>query len=411
MDRIILHSDLNNFYASVECLRNPAIRDKPVAVCGSQSTRHGIVLAKNYEARKYGVKTGEPVWEARAKCPGLVVVKPNLPLYLKFSAMAREVYEHYSNLVEPFGIDESWLDVTASTRLFGSGEKIAHEIRVRIKKELGITASVGVSFNKVFAKLASDMKKPDAVTVISREDFKEKLWGLPVEELLYVGPSTREKLNRLAIFTIGDLANASPALLNSQLGVWGQTLWLFANGCDDTPVRKAGYESVIKGIGNSLTTPRDLTCNEEAKALLYVLAESVGERLRKHGMAGRAVQITIRDSRLAFVQRQAKLPFYSCITSEIAGKAYDIFLKSWDWSQNIRLLGVRVTDLVELDVFTQLSLLPEEAARIRREMLERSVDRIREKFGYYSVQRALLLKRDPMWTQYLEGNTFFPRRI
>ena len=218
MDRVILHSDLNNFYASVECFYNPEIRDSPVAVCGSQSTRHGIVLAKNRIAKDFGVKAGDAVWEARSKCPGLVVVRPNYMQYLRFSVMVRKIYENYTNLIEAFGIDENWLDVTESTRLFGSGEKIAAELRARIQYELGITASVGVSFNKVFAKLGSDMKKPDATTVISREDYKEKIWSLPASDMLYVGPSTRRKLTDIGITTIGELACAPPRFLERHFG-------------------------------------------------------------------------------------------------------------------------------------------------------------------------------------------------
>ena len=224
MNRVILHIDLNNFYASVECLYNPEIRDRPVAVCGSQSTRHGIVLAKNNLAKKFGVMAGDAVWEARAKCPGLVVVRPSYMRYLRFSMLARKIYENYTNLIEAFGIDENWLDVTESTKLFGSGESIADALRKRVRNELGVTASVGVSFNKVFAKLGSDMKKPDATTVISEENYREKIWGLPVGDMIYVGPSTRRKLTNIGIRTIGELAGAPPRFLEGHFGQWGRTL-------------------------------------------------------------------------------------------------------------------------------------------------------------------------------------------
>lgn len=407
MGRVILHSDLNNFYASVECLHHPELRDKPVAVCGSQSTRHGIVLAKNYLAKKFGVKTGEAVWEARSKCPELVVRRPDLMLYIKFSVLAREIYEYYTDLVEAFGIDENWLDVTGSTNVFGSGEKIAHEIREKIKNQLGITASVGVSYNKIFAKLASDLKKPDAVTVITEDDYKSKVWRLPVEELLYVGPSTKRKLNSVAVFTIGDLANLTPKFLMKQLGKWGEMLWYFANGCDLMEVAKTDFQSLIKGIGNSLTTPRDLASNEDAKTLLYILSESVGERLRRHNMKGKTVQISIRDNNLSFIERQAKLSQHTHINREIAEKAYDIFLGSWDWTKTIRSLGVRVTDLVTADKYIQLSLL-EEDLRTRRELLDRSVDEIRSRFGHFSVQRALLINDTTFRANPIEENIIHP---
>ena len=390
MTRVILHSDLNNFYASVECLYNPEIRSRPVAVCGSQSTRHGIVLAKpGCEAVRR--KDGRGHMGSQGQCPDLVIVRPNYVRYLKFSMMARKIYENYTNLVEAFGIDENWLDVTESTRLFGSGKKIADEIRRKIKYELGITASVGVSFNKVFAKLGSDMRKPDATTVITPENYREMVWGLPADDMIYVGPSTRRKLADIGISTIGDLACAPPGFLESHLGQWGRTLWIFANGYDDTPVTRLDFQPRIKGVGNSLTTPRDLCTDEDVKILTYVLAESVAERLRRHHLRGRTVQICIRSSDLAFIERQGKLPHHTCTSSEIAEKALEIFARSWDWSKNIRMLGVRVTDVVMGDGYEQLSFF-DDGKRLRRERLEASIDRIRSRFGHYSVQRAVLLK-------------------
>lgn len=407
MGKTILHADLNNFYASVECLYNPELRDKPVAVCGSQSTRHGIVLAKNYIAKNAGVKTGEAIWQAKSKCPDLVVARPNYMRYLKFSVLARKIYENYTNLIEAFGIDENWLDVTESTRLFGSGEKIAYAIKERIKKELGITASIGVSYNKIFAKLGSDLKKPDAVTVITEDDYKVKVWNLDVSELMYVGHSTLNRLNSIGIMTIGDLANTSVKVLRGLLGVWGQTLWLFANGFNDTPVYKLDYEPIIKGIGNSLTTPRDLVCNDDVKILTYVLAESVGERLRRHNLIGKTVQIWIRDKTLASIERQAKLTRHTNVTSEIVEKAIEIFAASWNWENTIRSYGIRVTDLVTADDYIQLSLLSDEQ-HIKRELLDRSIDSIRHRFGHYAVQRSILLKDKSLNANPVEENVIHP---
>lgn len=407
MERVILHSDLNNFYASVECLYNPELRDKPVAVCGSQSTRHGIVLAKNIIAKKLGVKTGEAIWEARAKCRNLEVVRPNYAQYLKFSMYARKIYENYTNLIEAFGIDENWLDVTESTKLFGSGREIAEQIKKRIFEELGVTVSIGVSYNKIFAKLGSDMKKPDAITTITQDDYKTKVWPLPVQDLMYVGPSTWRKLNNVGIYTIGELAAAPIGLLKKLLGQWGETLWIFANGYDETPVTRLEYQPEVKGVGNSLTTPRDLCCNEDVKILTYVLADSVAERLRRHNLKGRTVQLYLRSSDLSCEERQAPLDNYTFACSEIASRAYELFLSCWDWSKTIRTFGIRVTNLVHADNFMQLSLF-EENRRIKREMLDQSIDGIRSRFGHYSVQRALLLKDRGLNANPVEENVIHP---
>lgn len=402
-----MHIDLNNFYASVECLYNPELRNHPVAVCGSQSTRHGIVLAKNNIAKKYGVSAGDAIWEARSKCPGLIVVKPNYMQYLKFSILARSIYQNYTNLIEAFGIDENWLDVTESTKLFGTGIQIADELRKRIRIELGITASVGVSFNKVFAKLGSDMKKPDATTVITEENFKERVWSLPASDMIYVGRSTRRKLANIGILTIGDLANAPLSVLQKHLGQWGRTLWIFANGYDETPVTRLEFQPNIKGIGNSLTTPHDLCNNYDVKILTYVLADSVAERLRRHHLKGRTVQVYIRSSDLSSIERQSQLSYYTCTSSEIAEKALEIFANSWDWSKTIRTLGVRVTGVIPADQCRQISLF-DDNKMLRREKLENSIDGIRLRFGHYSVQRALLLKSNGLNANPIEENVIHP---
>lgn len=408
MDRIILHSDMNSFYASVECLYNPAIRDKPVVVGGSVEHRHGIILTKNIIAKKYGIKTGEAIWQAKQKCPDLVVVPPNYSLYLRFSKEARDIYRDYTDLIESFGIDEAWLDVSESAQLFGTGEKIANEIRRRIKEELGITASLGVSYNKIFAKLGSDIKKPDATTVINRDNFKSIVWGLPVKDLLYVGRSTYKKLANIGILTIGALACSPLALLKSILGKWGEYLWLFANGYDESPVVKLDHTGAIKGIGNSMTTPRDLEDNEDVKIMLYVLSESVAERLRRHNLKGKTVQISIRDNELASIERQAKLSSNSLISREIAEKAFQIFKANWVWQKPIRSIGVRATDLITADSCTQLSLFEDENQRIKQEQLEYSIDNIRRRFGHYSVQRALLLTDGKLNSNPIEENVIFP---
>lgn len=408
MERVILHSDLNSFYASVECMRNPEIRDKPVAVGGSVEQRHGIILTKNLIAKGYGIKTGEAIWQARQKCPDLVVLPPDYKTYLYFSGEARRIYSYYTDFIESFGIDECWLDVTESCKLFGDGKYIADEIRRRLKEELGITASIGVSYNKIFAKLGSDMKKPDATTVITRDDFKQKVWPLPVSELLYVGRSTAKKLINIGIYTIGDLANLNLSFLKKLLGKWGETLWIFANGLDTVPVMKTDQQSTIKGIGNSMTTPRDLVNDEDVKLLLYVLSESVSERLRKYNFKGRTVQLYIRDNELNSIDRQAKLNFSSCVTKDIADKAFEIFLNNWKWERPIRSIGVRMTDLVTADTCVQLSLFYDEKRKLKEEQLEYSIDEIRRRFGHYSVQRALVLKDKALNANPIEENVIFP---
>ena len=258
MERIILHSDCNSFYASVECLHHPEIREKPVAVGGDIEQRHGIILAKNQLAKQFHVSTGEAIWRAKQKCPELIVLPPNFPLYLRFSRLARDIYLDYSNRVEPFGLDEAWLDITSSENQKDKGERTAHEIRKRIREELGITVSIGVSYNKIFAKLGSDYRKPDAVTMITKENYRQIAWPLPVSDLLYVGPATKRKLNGFGVHTIGELAQTPVEILRSKFGKIGDILWCFSNGLDSSPVADFQNQPVVKSIGNSTTAPRDL---------------------------------------------------------------------------------------------------------------------------------------------------------
>lgn len=403
-----MHSDLNSFYASVECLYNPELRDKPVAVGGSVEHRHGIILTANRIAKSYGLKVGEAIWQARQKCPKLTVLPPNYSLYLRFSKEVKEIYRGYTDLIESFGIDEAWLDVTESTKLFGTGKSIADEIRARIREEIGITASIGVSYNKIFAKLGSDMQKPDATTVITQEDYQQKVWRLPVNELLYVGRSTYKKLANVGITTIGRLATTPLGYLKQLLGKWGEYLWYFANGYDDAPVVKIDHTGIIKGIGNSMTTPRDLETNEDVKLMLYVLAESVAERLRSQNFKGKTIQIYVRDNELSSLERQAKLPANSCVSGDIAKKAYEIFRANWNWEKPIRSIGVRATDLITADSSIQLSLFDDDNRRARQEQLEHSIDGIRHRFGHYAVQRALLLTDSKLNRNPVEENVIFP---
>lgn len=388
MDRIILHSDCNSFYASVECLHRPEIRDKPVAVGGDVEQRHGIILAKNEHAKKYGIKTGEALWQAQEKCPGLVIVPPRFALYHRFSKLCHKIYLDYTDRVEPFGLDECWLDITAKGT---DGVKIAHEIRERIKYELGITVSIGVSYNKIFAKLGSDYKKPDAVTEISRENYREIAWPLPAGDLLYVGPATQRKLQSYCKHTIGDLANTPERTLKGWFGKWGSVLYAFSNGYDNTPVAQYEDHQEIKSIGNSTTTPRDLVDIEDVKIILYVLGDSVARRLREQGCKGRTISISVRDNQLISFTRQHTLAHYTNITSEIAQAGIELFVQNYRWDQPIRSLGISISDLVSSDTPLQMDMFGSGQEQLRRERLDSAVDSLKKRFGTSAVQPAVLL--------------------
>ena len=390
--RTILHVDLNNFYASVECLYRPELRNLPVAVAGDPENRHGIILAKNMIAKKLGVKTGEAIWEAKLKAPGLITVSPDFAKYLRFSRLARKIYYDYTDQVEPFGIDECWLDVTGSMSLFGDGKTIADTIRKRVKEELGITVSIGVSFNKIFAKLGSDMKKPDATTLIPYDAFKEIVWPLPVEDLLYVGRSTSKKLHNFGLTTIGSLAQVDLEVLTSNLGKWGEVLWLFANGLDTAPVRKIEEHTAVKSIGNGTTCPRDLVNNEDVRLVFTVLAESVAARLRDYGLKCTSVQIYLRDNLLYSCTRQGQLKSPSYLSTEILAKAMELLLANYSWQRPLRSIGVRAIGLVTEKDNIQLSIFDNiDEKREQQESLAHTIDAIRSRFGHGSLLRASCL--------------------
>lgn len=385
--RTILHSDCNSFYASVETAENLSLAGQPVAVCGDPKLRHGIILAKSALAKKFGVITGEAVWQARQKCPGLILIPADQRKYLLYSRKMRAIYKRYTHRVEPFGLDESWLDVSGHAL---SGEEIAAQIRNSAREELGITVSVGVSFNKVFAKLGSDMRKPDATTVITPENFRAKVWPLPVEDLLYVGRATQRRLAGLGLYTIGDLACAQDALIDALLGKNGRTLQRFARGLDEDPVLCAEEADEIKSIGNSTTTPHDLCTEEEAKAVLYLLADSVAARLRAHGMTCRTVSVWMRDSELNSVSRQCRLPLASDSGSDIARAALGLLRAHYGWHLPLRSLGVCGSDLLSSQAMVQLPLwTPPKAQRERA--LEGALDGIRSRWGHNAIRRGLML--------------------
>lgn len=389
-----MHSDLNNFYASVECLRRPEIREKPVVVVGNKEDRHGVVLAKNIIAKQAGVKTGDVYWEARQKCGSeLVEVQADFAEYLKVSKEVRKIYEDYTDRIEAYGIDECWLDVTASLNLFGSGAEIANTIRERVKKEIGLTVSVGVSWNKIFAKLGSDMKKPDAVTEITEENYRETVWTLPVEDLLYVGSATKQKLNKIGIKTIGQLAGSGEELLVRRLGKWGSYLHAFANGRDTSPVTTVDEEENIKSIGNSLTVYRDLKDEEDVHMVICLLADSVASRMRDAGLTrARTVHLYARASDLSGYGKQGKLPRPCSNALEISRKAFALFREVYPWQGYVRGLGVSVSGFCfgaeQLDLFGSL----EKDEKERR--LDAAVDRLRKKYGNKVIQSAIVYK-DP----------------
>ena len=383
--RTVLHSDLNNFYASVECVYEPKLREVPLAVCGDPEARHGIVLAKNELAKAAGVKTGEAIWQARQKCPGLRTMPPDFKKYMRFAQMMRSIYAEYTDFIEPFGLDEAWLDVTGNRR---SGTEIAGELRRRAKEELGLTLSVGVSFNKIFAKLGSDMKKPDATTVITPENFREKVWPLPVEELLFVGPATKRKLGLRGIRTIGDLANCDVKLLRGALGKNGEMIWNFARGKDCSPVMSEGEAAMVKSVGNSTTAPRDLENDRDVYLVLLVLSESVAERLRAQDLRGDVVSVSVRDCELNTRSFQRKLLRPTALAEEIAGYARELFRERWYWERPIRSLGVCVSGLESLSDGVQLSMFDD---NIRRYHLEEAVGDLRRRFGHGIISRACLL--------------------
>ena len=393
--RSVLHIDMNACYASIECLYDPSIRNLPVAVGGDVEARHGIILAKNQIAKRYGVKTGEALWQAKQKCPELHIVPPHFDRYLRFSRMAREIYADYTDLVEPFGLDEVWCDVTGTQKLRERGlEALANEIRERVKFELGITVSVGASWNKIFAKLGSDYKKPDAVTVFTPENYRDKVWPLPAADLLGVGRATERKLASRGIRTIGDIAAAPPSMLRGFLGKWGLILHDFAAGYDSSPVARAGDEAVIKSIGNSTTTPRDLCCDEDAGIVYWMLCESVAERMRESGFLCRGVQVHIRDNELASFERQLKLESPTCLASTLHEAAMRLLRENWDWHKPLRSIGVRATDLLPASTPVQCSIFEDSERQEKRERLERSVDDLRRRFGHYCVGRAVCVS-DP----------------
>ncbi|MCM1365395.1 MAG: DNA polymerase IV [Faecalibacterium sp.] len=387
-ERVILHCDLNNFFASVEMFLNPELANVPIAVCGSVEERHGIVLAKNEKAKKFGVQTAEAIWQAQLKCPDLVLVSPHYEKYLEFSAKVRAIYEEYTDLVEPFGIDECWLDVTGSVLLYGSGENIAEELRRRIKEEVGLTISVGVSFNKIFAKLGSDLKKPDAVTIIPKANFKNIIWHLPAESMIGIGKATKARLNSIGIFTLGELAACDVSALELNFGKMGAVLWKNANGYDKTPVLSKMQMPPTKSFGRSMTTRYDLTSTQQVSNLMLYLTDKVAKSLRENNVLATLVQISVRDEHLVTREHQMVLEQPTRLVDVLFSAAMQLFHECWKWETNVRSVGIRACGLVGENSNFQLSLFCDTRKNEKMERLESQIHKIRSKYGNASIFRC-----------------------
>ena len=391
-ERAIMHIDCNAFYFTCEASRKPSLHGKAVIVGGDEEARHGIVLAKSDLAKAAGIKTGNALWEARQRCPGLITLPPNYDLYLYLSKRTREIFSDYTDHVEPFGLDEAWLDLTGNETLH-SATLLSEEIRKRFIRELGLTASVGIADNKIMAKLGSDYKKPNASTLIRPEDYERMVWPMPASELLYVGPSTATKLTRYGINTIGDIARSPVETMRRLLGKNGEMIHEFAHGRDMSGVAFTGHAPEIKSIGNSTTTPRDLVSDEEVRLTFWVLAESVAERLREHGFKARTVQIYIRDKELNSFERQLSLQKPTQVAHELVETGMALFKRCYNLERQppIRSIGIRGCNLSPATGIFQMSMFEDENKRGKLEVAEATIDRIRARYGHFSIQRASML--------------------
>lgn len=391
MQRTIIHVDMNSYYVSVEALYNPQLRGKPVAVAGDPTERHGIILAKSHEAKAFGIATGNPIWKAKQLCPDLILISPHYDRYLKMSQMAKEIYRDYTDQVETLGLDECWLDVTGSEGIFGDGSGIAETLHKRINKELGLGISVGISWNKIFAKLGSDYHKPHGTTVfMEREAMENKIWTLPADAMWGVGWATVPKLIKYGIHTIGDIAKMDHMILEDNFGKAGLMLWSFANGLDSSPVTDCGTIQTIKSVGNSTTTPKDLETIEDIKITLYLLSESVAERMRKQHFKCHTVQVWIRYDDMWSCERQATLSYAVSNSVDIFQLAFELVRKNQIPGKKIRGLGVRGCNLT-CDSFIQESFMPEQIQSQKQDDLEEAIDCIRDRFGHFVIQRGLQL--------------------
>ena len=393
--RVVLHCDINHCYAQIEEMKVPELRKVPMAVGGHETTRHGIILAKNDLAKEYHIKTGESLREAYAKCPQLVVIPPNYDDYLYYSEKVKDIYREYTDRVESFGLDEAWIDVSASSKIYGSGEAIAREIKQKVYEQLGLTISVGVSFNKVFAKLGSDMIKPDGLVVIDEENYQQLVWPLPVEELIYIGRATKRKLNEFGIKTIGDLAVFRADLIESRMGKVGVMIHEFANGIDDKSVAFTGYQDEAKSVGNGITAIRDMRRLKDVELVFRVLAESVASRLRDMGVEGQVVTIGLRDNELHGLSRQRKLAEPTCLADEILAMAMQLTREHYSFILPLRSISLTMSDLQKPAAVEQLSFFTDHG-KIKQRVLDETVDAIRSRYGFTKIKRCSMLLDDEL---------------
>lgn len=391
MERVVLHSDINNCYASIECLYEPSLRGKPVAVGGSEETRHGIVLAKSEQAKACGVKTGDTLWQARQKCRDLVIVPPHFDRYTKYAELVRNIYRRYTDAIEPFGLDEAWLDVTGSQSLFGTGQSIADEIRKTVRRELDVTVSIGVSFNKVFAKLGSDLKKPNAVTVIGKSSFREQIWNLPVGAMLGCGKATVKRLKSYGVHTIGQLATCDVSFLKSLFGKMGEDLWRYANGLDDSRVRPDGFKPISKSVGHGVTCIYDLTEAREVWLVMLSLSQEIGRRLHAENLAATAVQVGVKNSALFVRQFQHSVLIPTQSPFEIAQAAFSLFMEMYRWELPVRAVTVRAINLICTDSPVQTDLFSDFTRHERQARIDKTVLEIRSRYGRNGIFNASLL--------------------
>lgn len=388
MERIILHSDINHCYAQIEEMKYPALRKIPMAVGGFEEKRHGIILAKNDIAKTYQIKTGESLREAYAKCPDLKIIHPNYEEYMYYTEQVKDIYREYTDKVESFGLDEAWMDVSDATAVFGDGFHIAKTIQQRVLQEIGLTISTGISFNKIFAKLGSDMIKHMGLVEITKDNYQEKVWPLPIGDLLYVGRATVRKLQDYHIETIGDLAKLPDGWMMDHFGKVGEILSCFARGEDVSEVALSSYKQPVKSVGNAITAIKDITCFEEAKLVYYVLVESVASRLRDGGLKGKVISISLRNKDLISFTRQKKITQATNLTDEIMPIVLGLLKKHYRFSMPLRTIGVSISDLEEEKGNSQLNLFVSEEERKKQRMLEETMDQIRNKFGYQKARRC-----------------------
>lgn len=396
MERVIIHSDINSCYASIECSLNPEYKGKPLAVGGSEENRHGIILAKTPEAKKYGVSTGEPLWQAKLKCPDLIIVPPHFDMYMKYSSLAHDIYSRYTDQIEKMGLDEVWCDITGSILAFGGKDNIIKEIRKAFKTELGITVSIGVSFNKFFAKLGSDLAPVDGIYEIDKNDFKKKVWPLPVYSIMGIGRNATKKLSGYGINTIGELASYSCEWLKLNLGVIGEDMWKIANGLDTSAVEKDDFEIPIKSIGHGITCTADLVDKDEVWKVFLSLAQNVSKRLKTSSLEACGVQIDVRDSTLSTKQFQCELPIATQSATEIAKTAIDLFAKNYTWNHKVRAVTVRAINLRRENAPFQFDMANDYTKHNKQRVLDDTVMELRRRFGEDSIYNCCLMTENKM---------------